>query len=87
MSSVEGLGFRVWGPGFRVQVWGPGFRVHPAVALCLGPFGDPRGVGVSYERGTPCTSENTLSSYRGTPLARKRTPLGPYSVTMPRALG
>jgi hypothetical protein len=23
------------------------------VALCLGSYGDPRGVGVSYERGTP----------------------------------
>ena len=25
----------------------------PTVALCLGTYGDPRGVGVSYERGTP----------------------------------
>ena len=25
----------------------------PTVALHLGTFGDPRGVGVSYERGTP----------------------------------
>jgi len=25
----------------------------PIVALCLGSCGDPRGVGVSYERGTP----------------------------------
>ena len=25
----------------------------PTVALCLGTCGDPRGVGVSYERGTP----------------------------------
>ena len=25
----------------------------PAVALCLGTYGGPRGVGVSYERGTP----------------------------------
>ena len=25
----------------------------PAVAVCLGACGDPRGVGVSYERGTP----------------------------------
>ena len=24
----------------------------PTVALCLGTYGDPRGVGVSYERGT-----------------------------------
>ena len=25
----------------------------PTVALCLGAYGDPRGAGVSYERGTP----------------------------------
>ena len=25
----------------------------PAVALCLGTYGDPRGVGVSFARGTP----------------------------------
>ena len=25
----------------------------PAVALCLGPYGDPREVSVSCERGTP----------------------------------
>ena len=28
----------------------------PAVALCLGTYGDARGVGVSYERGTPVHS-------------------------------
>ena len=27
--------------------------LDPEVALCLGTYGDPRGVGVSYERGTP----------------------------------
>ena len=26
---------------------------RPTVALCLGIYGDPVGVGVSYERGTP----------------------------------
>ena len=26
---------------------------EPTVALCLGTYGDSRGVGVSYERGTP----------------------------------
>jgi hypothetical protein len=31
--------------------------VDPAVALCPGNYGDPRGAGVSYERGTPATSE------------------------------
>ena len=25
----------------------------PTVALCLGTYGDPRGVGVFYEQGTP----------------------------------
>ena len=44
----------------------------PTVVLCLGTYGDPRGVGVSHERGTPvgllngprsahlCVSEETL---------------------------
>ena len=27
-------------------------RKDPTVALCLGTYGDPRGVGVAYERGT-----------------------------------
>ena len=27
----------------------------PTVALCIGTYGDPRGVGVYYERGTPVT--------------------------------
>ena len=30
---------------------------NPTVVLCLGPYGDPVGVGVSYERGTPVTPE------------------------------
>ena len=29
--------------------------IHPTVALCLGTYGDPWGVGASYERGTPVT--------------------------------
>ena len=28
-------------------------REDPAVDLCLRTYGDPKGVGVSYERGTP----------------------------------
>jgi len=28
----------------------------PTVRLCLGTYGDPMGVGVSYERGTPVGS-------------------------------
>jgi len=27
--------------------------LDPTAALCLGTYGDPRGVGVSYGRGTP----------------------------------
>jgi len=27
--------------------------LDPAVGLCLGPYGGPRGVAVSYQRGTP----------------------------------
>ena len=34
----------------------------PTVALCLGTYGDPMGVVVSYERGSPegCEKENTF---------------------------
>ena len=32
--------------------------VDPTVALSLGTYGDPRGVGVSYERGTPVAVNN-----------------------------
>ena len=28
-------------------------RQDPAVRLCSGPYGDPGGLGVPYERGTP----------------------------------
>ena len=28
-------------------------RVNPTVDICLGTYGDPMGVGFSYERGTP----------------------------------
>jgi len=31
------------------------------VALCLGTYGDPRGVGVFYERGTPVTCPAPLA--------------------------
>ena len=34
--------------------------LRPSVGLCLGPYGDPRGGAVSYERGTP------VGSVRGT---------------------
>jgi len=66
---VQGSGFRVQGSGFRVQgsgfrVLGPGKHMRieggetaypwdPTVALCLGPYGRPRGGAVSYERSTP----------------------------------
>ena len=32
-------------------------------------------------------TRNSAHTYRGTLLTRKRTPLGPYSRTMPRVLG
>ena len=48
-------------------------------------------MGISYERGAPVVGgrrrvSSVSSEYRGTSLARKRTPLGPYSRTMPRLL-
>ena len=41
----------------------------PTVALCLGTYGDPRGVGVSYERGTP-----VLAALRSVSLLRADLP-------------
>jgi hypothetical protein len=41
--------------------------VDPAVALCLGTYGDPRGVSVSYERGTPVRMHRAPSLVRSTP--------------------
>ena len=45
---------------FRVYMWylahkNPPPPQNPTVAICLGSYGDPRGVGVSDERGTPVT--------------------------------
>jgi len=59
----------------------------PAVALCLGTYGDPRGVDVSYVRLTPVWrliwSSRVLPPY----LAHDKVPpLGPYRRLMPRAL-
>ena len=46
--------------GGETQEWLRAYRgdslirnTHPTIALRLGTYGDPRGVGVSYERGTP----------------------------------
>ena len=39
----------------------------PPVALCLGTYSDPRGVGVSYERGTPGIPTLGTLSPRGGP--------------------
>ena len=49
----------------------------PAVSLCLEIYDDPRGVGVSYERGTPAPGTLRLGkevfTSRGPPLqSRKR---------------
>jgi len=38
--------------------------VGPTVALCLGTYGDPRGVGISYERGTPVATPYQQPSRR-----------------------
>ena len=35
----------------------------PEVALCLGTYGDPMGVGVSYERGTPAPDKKLSSNF------------------------
>ena len=35
----------------------------PTVAICLGTYGDPREVGVSYERGTPVGARLVLTVY------------------------
>ena len=43
---------------------------------------------VSYEQGTPARCTTSLERiYRGTPLMRKRTSLGPDRRPMPRVLG
>ena len=60
----SGLGLEIWGLGFGV--WGfrgsslirpPNPPKDPTVALCLGTYGDPRGVGVSYGRSTLANPE------------------------------
>ena len=62
---------------------------NPSVTLSLGTFGDTRVVGVSHDRGTPeswifCARSD--APYRGSSLARKRTPLGSYRRPTPRVL-
>ena len=45
---------RVKGVGFRVAVYEVvGLTARRMLTTCLGWYGDPRGVGVSYERGNP----------------------------------
>jgi len=60
------------------------------VALCLGTYGDLRGVGVPHERRTPvrlCLFTGLRPQmYRGALLIRKRTPLGPYRRPLSRVL-
>ena len=56
--QVKGLGVRFLGASYsegvqRCLAHKNPPRVNPTVALCLGTYGDPGGVGVSYERGTP----------------------------------
>jgi len=56
------------------------------VALCLGTCGDPRGVGVSYERGTPYTEFIKEDSPFCPTHAISRTMIGPCpcAVLVPR---
>ena len=59
-------------------------------------YGDPRWVGVFYERGAPVAwfletngthRRRFLLACRGTSLTRKRTPLEPYRTPMPMVPG
>ena len=43
-------------------------RGCPTVALCLGTYGDPMGVVVSYERGTPVVSNVERAISAGSPV-------------------
>jgi hypothetical protein len=43
----------VTGNARRASRCGPCRTTDPTVALCLGIYGDPTGMGVSYQRGTP----------------------------------
>ena len=48
----------------------------PVVALCIGTYGDPRGMGVSHERGTPVGGYGSTLGTRGVrfePLRRATT--------------
>ena len=50
----------------------------PTVALCLGFFDDPRGMGVSYERGTPAREESATGATSRPRATRVQiTPLSP----------
>ena len=69
---------RVEGSGFRVESL-QGYLAHkkthpkdPTAGLCLGAYGGPRGVAVSYERGTP---------------VEVRTLRGPISILVPNLPG
>jgi len=59
--------------------------------MCLGTYGVPLGVGVSYQRGTPVQSalavvdHANVQNYKGTSPIRKRPPL--YDPPMTLGIG
>ena len=41
------------------------FPWDPIIGLCLGPCGDPKGVSIAYERGTPVSGRIVLKDISG----------------------
>ena len=58
--------------------------LDPTVGRCLGPYGGPRGVGVSYERGTPERTAIKPHRYR---FRAKREQLERMSGLLPESQG
>jgi len=73
LSIKNSLSGAGWGETYEVRG-----AAHAHVVLCS----------LVGESGVYCSGQRWLArSYRGTSLIRNRLPLGPYSRTMPRALG
>ena len=67
----------------------PGHRPppqDPTVALFLGTYGDPRGVGVSYQRDTPAAPPETRNPKHGARTIRNNPPAGNSRSPIPRDL-
>ena len=62
------------------------FPQDPAVGLCLGPFGGPRGGAVSYERGTPILIAPIPLQLRALEPASNQRGAGEARRTPPRAV-